>query len=512
MRRTNQLISSAARSCRWFAALSAVLALLSRLPFAAQTSAASDGQPLACGTPVQAHLETGATDTYQVTIAPGSAVLVEARDTSGTIGLLKLSAPEGGPDGETCSGALELTDPAESEIDVSDCLGTDSGDYTVTATVVSQSSDNCGLPLSCGVTPQGMGIEIPEQVRSYVFDGGQGDVVTITSRDIAGTIRGIRLRVFDPDGAAVNGGDSCAGTVNLQLPKAGTYTVLVSSCDATATTGLYKVDFAGPTCPLGPEITFLGLALADGTPVLPDFFDDTGVPYYVRAVGAGFVIVIEAGPGLDGTSVGRSGFNYDASDPTVLPDLQVLLSRSIGNGSPTVCDKTLPHAGGVPAAIPFDFETTEEISDAINDFGCRTNDGTGIPQGVSSIDACTLFPDGEFHFVDPTSSLQFCALINSFTTFPTGDTALKVRVRDTRGVVGAPREMVIRIPAACLGDCNGDGVVTVDELINGVDNALGIPSSCLTRYDRNHDGMVTVDELLQAVDYALNGCPAGTSA
>jgi subtilase family serine protease len=59
----------------------------------------------------------------------------------------------------------------------------------------------------------------------------------------------------------------------------------------------------------------------------------------------------------------------------------------------------------------------------------------------------------------------------------------------------------------CVGDCNGDGVVTVDEVLTAVNIALGAePVSQCPGLDANGDGIVTVDELLQAVDNALNGC------
>ena len=61
----------------------------------------------------------------------------------------------------------------------------------------------------------------------------------------------------------------------------------------------------------------------------------------------------------------------------------------------------------------------------------------------------------------------------------------------------------------CAGDCRGDGRVTVDDLIKGVDIALGMgpPTSCLA-FDTNHDGQVTLDEVVTAVNNALNGCVA----
>jgi hypothetical protein len=60
----------------------------------------------------------------------------------------------------------------------------------------------------------------------------------------------------------------------------------------------------------------------------------------------------------------------------------------------------------------------------------------------------------------------------------------------------------------CVGDCNGDGEVTVDELLTMVSIALGNAqvSQCLVG-DANKDDQITVDEILTAVGNALNGCP-----
>jgi hypothetical protein len=62
-------------------------------------------------------------------------------------------------------------------------------------------------------------------------------------------------------------------------------------------------------------------------------------------------------------------------------------------------------------------------------------------------------------------------------------------------------------PPACAGDCNGDGSVAVNELITGVNIALGntTAASCPS-FDRNGDGEVSINELIQAVNVALAGC------
>ena len=69
----------------------------------------------------------------------------------------------------------------------------------------------------------------------------------------------------------------------------------------------------------------------------------------------------------------------------------------------------------------------------------------------------------------------------------------------------------------CAGDCNGDGHVSVDEVIRLVNITLGVPqpsacaaggapvSTCALG-DQNGDGKITVDEIVAAVSKALNGC------
>jgi hypothetical protein len=63
--------------------------------------------------------------------------------------------------------------------------------------------------------------------------------------------------------------------------------------------------------------------------------------------------------------------------------------------------------------------------------------------------------------------------------------------------------------AACVGDCDGDGSVTVVEIINGVNIALGTsPLGACMSFDSSGDGEVTIDELLSGINNALNSCPA----
>ena len=64
------------------------------------------------------------------------------------------------------------------------------------------------------------------------------------------------------------------------------------------------------------------------------------------------------------------------------------------------------------------------------------------------------------------------------------------------------------VELSCVGDCDGGGDVTVDEIITMVNIALGNESVDLCRAgDGNGDMVITVDEILTAINHALEGCP-----
>ncbi|HKA54801.1 MAG TPA: hypothetical protein VKJ47_14170 [Candidatus Binatia bacterium] len=61
--------------------------------------------------------------------------------------------------------------------------------------------------------------------------------------------------------------------------------------------------------------------------------------------------------------------------------------------------------------------------------------------------------------------------------------------------------------STCIGDCDGDGMVTVDEVLTMVNIGLGrLLSSECEAGDANHDGFITVDEITAAVNRVLDGC------
>jgi hypothetical protein len=70
-----------------------------------------------------------------------------------------------------------------------------------------------------------------------------------------------------------------------------------------------------------------------------------------------------------------------------------------------------------------------------------------------------------------------------------------------------PPEPTATAPPACPGDCNGVGGVTVNELILGVNIALGnTGAGVCPAFDGDASGTVSISELIAAVNAALNGC------
>lgn len=62
-------------------------------------------------------------------------------------------------------------------------------------------------------------------------------------------------------------------------------------------------------------------------------------------------------------------------------------------------------------------------------------------------------------------------------------------------------------PSACRGDCDGDGAVTVAELVRAVNIALGQQAlAACAALDANGSRTVSIDELIVAVGNALIGC------
>lgn len=493
---------------------------------------------LECGVPVQRFLAEGASHEYRFHAAAGARVLIDVVDASGTIGFIKKEVTQVGEEGqirETCIGpSIDFLSPGgELELEISDCLEdggrSQSGTYTLTFNVVSDHAGNCGFPLSCGTTPDGIGIEVEGASGAFSFGGTPGEEVRLRVDELDDPIDSLRLKVFDPEGRMVSRA-VCGSPLEMIPAERGLYTAVVSPCEELRRpfwTGLYRVGFDEPGCPVGPEITYFGIASSQAFARSPDDVDAVGRPVYTDDQGFNIILVVEGHSGSNGSGVGLATLG----EP--LPDLQMLVSRDLGDGDPTVCDVGPPRSGGVAASPDLMFSNEGDVIDAMNDLGCRFDDGLGNPAGRSiGIEACTRsMRDFGFGFVDPTTKVQFCAEVTRSWQFQPGDTVVAARLNDLLGNAGARREIVVRVlgdsptptptptisgtrtptptrgAIGCVGDCNLDGTVDIDELITGIGIAIGRlgPHFCWG-IDGDENGTVSVDELVEGVANALGDC------
>ena len=195
----------------------------------------------------------------------------------------------------------------------------------------------------------------------------------------------------------------------------------------------------GPTpTGAGPQITLLGLATADDRPLQPDDVDDQGRPVYARPHGQGFTLIVEARQGTARRPVGQSTYR-----PGGEPDLQLLVSRPLGDGDAAVCEDDGTR-GGVPAVADLTFASDPATVAAMNDLGCRAYDRQ------SAVRPCTrpaASDDDLFAFVGRagTTVAQFCIPVARAWAFPVGDTVVAARLRDVSGNFGNTSAIVVRV-------------------------------------------------------------------
>jgi hypothetical protein len=126
--------------------------------------------------------------------------------------------------------------------------------------------------------------------------------------------------------------------------------------------------------------------------------------------------------------------------------------------------------------------------------------------------AIVNFPDGEPVQASVTGSPFSCSALAAgnpggaeiVSAFAIPDVPTIGPVAVTLQLAAQPNETTT---PACTGDCNGDGEVTVNEIITMVNVALGTQEVTVCGAgDANGDGEITVNEIVAAVNRALNGC------
>ncbi len=167
------------------------------------------------------------------------------------------------------------------------------------------------------------------------------------------------------------------------------------------------------------------------------------------------------------------------------------------DGTDTCSDGRCEHGGDPcdPAS-----EVCDEISDrcqALTPAPTVTRSNTPVPE------------DTETHTRTVTPTDTPTAI---HTATPTATTTPTASVTSSASITATATPSPSATPTAtggppCAGDCNNDDKVTINELILGVNIALGRqPLANCPEFDRNNQDGVEINELVAAVDNALNGC------
>jgi len=146
-------------------------------------------------------------------------------------------------------------------------------------------------------------------------------------------------------------------------------------------------------------------------------------------------------------------------------------------------------------------DTTDIVVDAISEaavrlleeFGFEDYSVAGVGAVVQAVKAANA--DSTFEDLTPETAVSLAQ------TTAAADPMVQRALQDNR----LPTPTVT--PGSCVGDCDGSGEVTVDEVIKGVNIALGNASiDTCKQFDADGSGTVTINELIIAVNDVLSGC------
>jgi hypothetical protein len=228
-----------------------------------------------------------------------------------------------------------------------------------------------------------------------------------------------------------------------------------------------------------------------------------------------------------------AGFNVEAALGLVdhiqdgdLNELYTMRTVVVGGNTPYVSSVTsgsLPPGLGIDsptgvlsgtptAAGEFSFTISATDADAVQ----VTKAYTMIIAGGEPIATATSTPDTGTETATATATasptVSATPLISATATASPASTATASPASTataslTSTATALPTASATATVPACAGDCNGDGSVLINELIGGVSIALDNAAlDTCPSFDRDGNGAVSIDELITAVNNAQNGC------
>lgn len=153
-----------------------------------------------------------------------------------------------------------------------------------------------------------------------------------------------------------------------------------------------------------------------------------------------------------------------------------------------------------------------------SDLGCQYLEITGIPSGDYTV-RVTVDPSNRIEELDETNNMVLVSVTipnrpeGSPTATPSDSspTPTTTPTAETEPDTPTPQPSDTPTPVpspVCAGDCNGNGNVTIDEIVTLVHIALGdMAIDVCPAGDNDQDGAITVNDILAAVQSTLAGCP-----
>jgi hypothetical protein len=163
--------------------------------------------------------------------------------------------------------------------------------------------------------------------------------------------------------------------------------------------------------------------------------------------------------------------------------------------------------GGHPACTVNPDIDKEATSFTFLPMGCTAGvDCTGVRAFVLSASNVDPIPDGATLYTCQVA-IAPAAPAGTYTLAASGPSGEILSALTTNGAIEVSEAPPP--PPLCVGDCDDDHSVGINELLLGVNVVTGGAAlSVCPDLDVNDDGSVAVNEIVQAVNNALNGCPS----
>lgn len=412
--------------------------------------------------------------------------------------------------------------------------------------VRAQRYDGAGAPLGSELEVNGFTTG-NQQLPSVTCDRSGGFVVVWESRDQDGDDYGVVGRKFDGAGAP-SGGEFAVNTATTERQNAaatcndadGNFVVVWQSYDQDGDGyGIFgqRFDAAGarrgtefqvnsftdysqerPAVACSADGGFVvvwqgGAQDGDGYGIFGQRLDSDGakagsefrintyttgtqqLPVVASADGGSFVVVWESYDDQDGDGYGIFGQRFSSTGEPSGSEFRVNANTAYSQQKPAIS------AG---AAGDFIVAWSSPDDDGYGVFA-RTFDATGTPAGTAEfrVNSYTLGDQGAV-----STEGHVLSVASAPGGFLIAWQSLGVTVPDQDGSGTGVYAQRYESGSACLGDCDGNGMVQINELVTGVGIALGsISLQQCPAFDRNANPGVDISELVTAVNAALNGCP-----